>query len=60
MRDKSAIVRVNALEAFTALARGDDDLEAEAFRLLVDVVEAGAPAEKARARKLLKVFGRSP
>ena len=59
LRDKSAIVRVNALEAFTLLSHGDDDLEAEAFRLLGEAAERGSSAEKARARKLLKGFGRA-
>lgn len=55
LTDKSTIVRVNALEALTVLARGDDDLEAQVLCLLVDATETGAPAEKARARKLLSM-----
>lgn len=54
LRDNSTIVRVSALEALAALARGDDALEAEVSRLLVGFLESGTPAEKARARKLLK------
>lgn len=60
LQDKSTIVRANALEALAALARGDDDLEAEASRLLLDVLQTGAPAEKARARKLLKLYETTP
>lgn len=58
LRDKSAIVRVNALEALTLLAHGDDDLEAEALRLLGEALERGSAAEKARARKLVRAFGK--
>lgn len=56
LRDKSTIVRVNALEALSELACGDNKLEGEVRRLLLDAVENGAPAEKARARKLLKLY----
>lgn len=55
LRDKSVIVRVHALTAFAELALGDENLEEEALRLLLHAVQAGAPAEKARARKLLKL-----
>lgn len=56
LHDTSAIVRVNALEALTELARGDEELEPEVLRLLASTLESGAPSEKARARKLLKTF----
>lgn len=52
--DKSTIVRVNALEALTTLARGVAELEAKARERLDAALEAGTPAEKARARRLLK------
>lgn len=57
LHDKSTIVRVNALEALAALARGNAELEARVFGLLTEVLESGAPAEKARARKLLREYG---
>lgn len=60
LEDKSVLVRVNALEALMALARGDGDLEAKALQLLVDALENGAPAEKARARKLLRAYEGRP
>lgn len=47
-------MRVNALEALAALARGDTELEAEVRRRLLAILESSAPAEKARARKLLR------
>ncbi|OUM97910.1 MAG: hypothetical protein BAA04_09495 [Firmicutes bacterium ZCTH02-B6] len=53
LKDKSTIVRVNALEALVQLARGEAALEAKARRRLADAMEKGRPAEKARARKLL-------
>ena len=56
--DKSVIVRVNTLEALTLLARGDEEMEAEMYRRLLDAAESGAPAERARARKLLKAYHR--
>lgn len=52
--DNSTIVRVNALEALTGLARGDAELEAKVRRRLHELLESGTPAERARARKLLK------
>lgn len=52
--DKSTIVRVNALEALVTLARGDSELEREVRRRLLETLESGAPAEKARAQKLLR------
>jgi len=51
--DKSAIVRVNALDAWACLARGDAAMEEKVRRRLAAVLETGAPSEKARARKLL-------
>src|SRR5690606_28483596 len=54
LQDKSTIVRVSALEALAALAVADDELEAEVSRLLARALQSGTPAEKARARKLLK------
>lgn len=59
LHDKSTIVRVNALEALAVLARGYDELEAKVLRLLTTAFESGAPAEKARARKLLRGYDRS-
>lgn len=53
LADGSTIVRVNALEALVELARGDAELEAKARHRVLDALERGAPAEKARARKLL-------
>lgn len=58
LRDPSAIVRVNALEALASLARGDAELEEKARRRLMAALESGRPSEKARARKLLGRFGR--
>lgn len=59
LHDKSAIVRVNALEALATLAVGDEELETEVLRLLFTTAESGTPAERARARKLLKAHGKS-
>lgn len=53
LSDKSTIVRVNALQALADLAQGDPELEGKVQRRLAEVLESGAPAEKARARKLL-------
>lgn len=58
LQDRSAIVRVNALEALVVLARGDAGLEAKALEHLETAVAAGTPSEKARARKLLRVYFR--
>ena len=52
--DKSTIVRVNALEALAALARGDAELESKVRGRLCQLLESGTPAEKASARKLLR------
>lgn len=54
LTDKSVIVRVNALQALADLGRGDAELEEKVQRRLAEVLESGAPAEKARARKLLR------
>src|SRR5690606_19897772 len=55
----STIVRVDALEALAALARVNAELEAKVLRRLVEVLESGAPAEKARARMLLRDLNHS-
>lgn len=56
LHDTSVIVRVNALEALAAFARGNEALAKKVLNLLVEKSETGAPAEKTRARKLLKHF----
>lgn len=56
LNDKSTIVRVNALQALVDLACDDADLKARAERHLVNALENGRPAEKARARKLLSTL----
>lgn len=55
--DRSTIVRVNALQALADLAERDRELEEKVGRRLMEVLESGAPAEKARARKLLRARG---
>src|SRR5690606_36078616 len=57
LADRSTIVRVNALEALALLAAGDGELEEKVSRLLTAAAASGAPAEKARARKLLRARG---
>lgn len=57
--DKSAIVRVNALQALVDLARDDAALKDRAHRRLLQALESGTAAEKARARKLLPLLAGS-
>ena len=52
-QDRSAIVRVFALEALAELAAGDSALRRSVRRQLESALEHGSPAERARARKLL-------
>lgn len=54
LEDGSTIVRVNALEGLAALARGDGELAAKVASQLAAVLASGTPAEKARARKLMR------
>lgn len=51
--DRSAIVRVEALEALASLARGDAELADWVAARLRHTLAAGSPAEAARARKLM-------
>jgi len=52
-RDRSAIVRVSALEGLVELAAGDSALRRSVHRQLRRALEQGSTAERARARKLL-------
>lgn len=52
--DRSSIVKTLALQGLADLARNDAGLRAKIKQLLEDAVQAGTPAMKARARKLLK------
>ncbi|MDC7787802.1 hypothetical protein PQJ75_26445 [Rhodoplanes sp. TEM] len=54
LADDSVVVRVEALDAFAALAAGDPALAAEVQRRLDEALASGRPAEKARARQILR------
>lgn len=55
--DDSVIVRAEALDAFAALAAGDTALAAEVQGRLDEALASGRPAEKARARHILRARG---
>lgn len=52
LNDRSAIVRVAALEACVALASGDEMLDVLSRRLVADALTAPSAAVRARARRL--------
>jgi hypothetical protein len=52
--DKSVIVRVSAMQGLADLAKADNTFRLLALRRINSALLFGAPAEKARARKLLR------
>jgi hypothetical protein len=52
--DASVIVRVSAMQGLAELARADNTFRFVALRQVNSALEFGAPAEKVRAKKLLK------
>lgn len=57
LSDRSVIVRVEALQALAGLAVGDPALAEDLLRRLREALAGGRPAEKARARRILRERG---
>lgn len=60
LKDRSAIVRVHALQALADLAPGDAAQVASLLATLRGLAAAGPPSVRARARKLVTVLARPP
>jgi len=58
LEDRSAIVRIFALQALADLAEGDAELRPEVIELLHESARSGTPAVRARSRKLLARLNR--
>jgi hypothetical protein len=54
LRDVSGLNRTMAMQALMDLSEEDETLRARVMPLVMEFVENGTPAMKARARKLLK------
>jgi HEAT repeat protein len=56
LEDPSVIVRVHALQSLADLASTDLNLKRRLLPILDAITETGSPAQRARARKLLRQF----
>ncbi|MEX1139878.1 MAG: hypothetical protein WEB33_03755 [Bacteroidota bacterium] len=56
LRDRSSIVRTNAMQTLANLALQDKKLKGQIMKRLKDLTTAGTPAMKARGKKLLEVL----
>jgi hypothetical protein len=56
LNDRSSIVKTFALQGLADLAQNDAGLRPQVKQLLIDAVQSGTPAMKARAQKLLKQY----
>jgi len=54
LRDRSGLNRTMAMQALMDLSEDDEELRARVIPIVMEFIENGTPAMKARARKLLK------